>query len=57
MVALVPLGGDLVAGVELVVRHRLVGRIVEAYEVFDAQPEPQGQRPRTAPTKADRANR
>ena len=40
-----------------VVRHRLVGRIVEAYETFDAQPEPQGQRPRTAPTKADRANR
>ena len=50
-----------------VVRHRLVGRIVEAYEVFDAATEVQGQatapvraqdqRPRTAPTKTERSTR
>ena len=46
-----------------VVRHRLVGRIVEAYEVFDAQPvspsqpRAQDQRPRTAPTKSERSTR
>ena len=44
-----------------VVRHRLVGRIVEAYEVFDAASvppsRPQDQRPRTAPTKSERSTR
>ena len=42
-----------------VVRHRLVGRIVEAYEVFDARPQPRAhdQRPRTAPTKSERSTR
>jgi phosphate starvation-inducible PhoH-like protein len=34
-----------------VVRHRLVGRIVEAYEVFDADSE------RTGPKKAERGPR
>ena len=36
-----------------VVRHKLVGRIVEAYEVFDAADE----QPRTGPKKADRGPR
>ena len=36
-----------------VVRHRLVGRIVEAYEVFDAADE----QPRTGPKKAERGPR
>ena len=47
-----------------VVRHRLVGRIVEAYEVFDAASETKPpvqaqapQRPRTAPTKSERSTR
>ncbi len=42
-----------------VVRHRLVGRIVEAYEVFDAavETQAQAQRPRTAPTKSERSTR
>ena len=38
-----------------VVRHRLVGRIVEAYEVFDADEE--RQRPRTGPTGPAKAER
>jgi phosphate starvation-inducible PhoH-like protein len=38
-----------------VVRHRLVSRIVEAYEVFDAQDE--RPRPRSGPSKAERGPR
>jgi phosphate starvation-inducible PhoH-like protein len=38
-----------------VVRHRLVSRIVEAYEVFDAQDERPG--PRSGPKKAERGPR
>ena len=40
-----------------VVRHRLVGRIVEAYEVFDAQDQGEQAAPRPAPDPADRGRR